>query len=268
MLDWLGQNEPLPEPSRMLSANACQTLSISGKSEIATAMTTSAPMSTRFGPSRSESEPATKPEHERRRGVDRRREAREAERDPAHVVQVDDQEREDDPVPERVRAARRPGGSRPAAAARGSGCGGTRAREWTVTTRGVRRLRLQRSRSADARNQSRAPARLIGFDVCECCCSDAASCFSHSLPSSMSESHSAPDLLLGSGRLRSQARAARASSSPSTAFAPRTRSRSGARSIRERSTSARRATPSGSRPGRTRCACARSASEGSAGSSR
>jgi hypothetical protein len=42
---------------------------------------------------------------ERGRRLRGRREPGEAERDPAHVVEVDDQEREDDPVPERVQQA-------------------------------------------------------------------------------------------------------------------------------------------------------------------
>ena len=62
MLDWLGQKEPLPVPSRMLSAYACHTVRISGKRLIATAITSRAAISTRRGPIRSASEPATKPE--------------------------------------------------------------------------------------------------------------------------------------------------------------------------------------------------------------
>ena len=56
-------------------------------------------------PMRSTSEPATRPASQRRGAAEGEREARLRERDPAHVVQVDDGEREDDPVAERVHDA-------------------------------------------------------------------------------------------------------------------------------------------------------------------
>ncbi len=61
-VDWLGQNEPLPAPTRMFNTNACHGASISGKRANPVAMTTSAPLSTARGPIRSERAPPTKPE--------------------------------------------------------------------------------------------------------------------------------------------------------------------------------------------------------------
>ena len=54
---------------------------------------------------RSTSGPAREPAEQRGGAADREREASLRERDPAHVVEVDDGEREDDPVPERVHDA-------------------------------------------------------------------------------------------------------------------------------------------------------------------
>ena len=68
----------------------------------ATVITASEPSSTRFGPSRSESVPPRKPLASAAADCTAAASAGEPERDPAHVVEVDEQEREDDAVPERV----------------------------------------------------------------------------------------------------------------------------------------------------------------------
>ena len=68
----------------------------------ATVITTSAPSSTRFGTEPVGERPAEEAARERRRRLHGGRAAGEPERDPAHVVEVDEQEREDDAVPERV----------------------------------------------------------------------------------------------------------------------------------------------------------------------
>ena len=127
-LDWLGQNAPLPDAEQDVERERLpRRCRISGNSEIATAITSSAPISTRFGPSRSDERAGDEARGERGGRVDRGREPGEAERDPAHVVQVDDQERQDDPVPERVRQpADLQHPDRPRQAP-GSGCGGSRA---------------------------------------------------------------------------------------------------------------------------------------------
>ena len=62
-VDWLGQNEPLPAPTSMLSTNACHGVRMSGNRAKPRAMITSAPERTVRGPSRSESAPPTNPEH-------------------------------------------------------------------------------------------------------------------------------------------------------------------------------------------------------------
>ena len=62
-VDWLGQKEPLPAPTSMLRATACQGVRISGKSPKATAITSSAPLKTARGPIRSDRAPPTNPEH-------------------------------------------------------------------------------------------------------------------------------------------------------------------------------------------------------------
>jgi len=62
-VDWLGQKEPLPAPTNALSTKACHGVRIRGKSANPTAITTSAPLRTARGPSRSESAPPTNPEH-------------------------------------------------------------------------------------------------------------------------------------------------------------------------------------------------------------
>jgi len=71
---------------------------MSGMSANATVMTRSAPSSTRFGPSRSESVPPREGSQRLHRG----RAPGEPEGDAADVVEVDEQEREHDAVPERV----------------------------------------------------------------------------------------------------------------------------------------------------------------------
>ena len=101
--DWLGQKAPLPNPSSALSANACQASWMSGKSEIATAITVSEPTSVCRGPMRSLRRPGQRPGHQRGHRVRRGDQARQRQREAAHVVQVDDQERDDDPVAEEVR---------------------------------------------------------------------------------------------------------------------------------------------------------------------
>jgi len=61
-VDWLGQKEPLPAPTSMLSRNACHGVRIRGKSANPTAITSRAALSTVRGPMRSESAPPKKPE--------------------------------------------------------------------------------------------------------------------------------------------------------------------------------------------------------------
>ncbi len=68
----------------------------------ATVITASAPSSTRFGPTRSESAPPRKPLASAAADWTAAAQAGEPERDPAHVVEVDEQERQHDAVPERV----------------------------------------------------------------------------------------------------------------------------------------------------------------------
>ena len=100
-VDWLGQNEPLPAPTRMFNGNACHGAWISGKrakhgghhERAAQHRAWPDPVGERAA-----DEPGASAGRDH--GHDQ---AGNAERDPADVVQVDDQERPDDAVAEHVR---------------------------------------------------------------------------------------------------------------------------------------------------------------------
>ena len=103
---WLGQNEPLPSPARIAATNAGRAVWTSAKPPKPSGRDDHRRRRARRAGRRGRSArrtpgPPTSPATERG-GED---EARRAERDPAHVVQVDEEEREDDAVPERVREA-------------------------------------------------------------------------------------------------------------------------------------------------------------------
>ena len=101
-MDWLGQNEPVATPTRRFRAKACQVSRINGKSAKATAAITrrAAEHDTRAEPVRERAADKARGKCSQRTGGHDK--AGDAEREPADVVQVDDQERPDDAVPEHV----------------------------------------------------------------------------------------------------------------------------------------------------------------------
>ena len=103
MLDWLGQNAPLPDAEQRRSARTPARFADQREERRSRPPSRRAPRRARAsGRAGRRAMPATKPETSAAAEFDRRDQAGEAERDPADVVQVDDQERQHDPVPERV----------------------------------------------------------------------------------------------------------------------------------------------------------------------
>ena len=89
-------------PTRRFKTKACQVSRINGKSAKATAAITREPLSTTRGPEPVRERAADEARGKCSEGTGRHDKAGNAEREPANVVQVDDQKRPDDAVPEHV----------------------------------------------------------------------------------------------------------------------------------------------------------------------